>query len=1202
MKSRLHTFCVFFLVFFLAINIVPIRLSFAASTVHFLTDTMNRGAGGSITFSGVNYQNGQSTSANEANYVVTGNPPSNYYFYQWVVMWLRQQSWVANQYSQTTTFYLREEAYLKAAFYSPIYTDNPPSPITWGTKQRITGTASQYSGQSLSVVYCSQGSGMGPPNRNGVPPFGSGNNGYLWKTVTVNSGAWDTGYIYPTLPISLGQQLPQTYDVYALYGSDPTSEVDSNVVSFTLNPATPQMSAPTLTPGSIQLGQATTITDEIFSSAYVNSNDLSGTLTVQARKQGVSTWTDIATQSFTSSYGYSNRYGQYGDYYDLSTSWTPSEAGTFEVRIVYGGNHYFNPVTSSSSLITVGQPTYDVTIYAHCNTESADISVQVKKDSDTSGPNTPTTFTGLAGTHSFTVPSSDGSGHAFKQWSTGETSTTLTVSSGGTYTAYYEQPPPVYQFTVNAHCNTEGMDVGVTVVVDGSSYSTPYTFTSTVATHSFTVPTTDSRDDPFKQWSTTETSPSITVTSGGTYTAYYGSVQRKLTVYCAHDSPSPPIGDNYRDDGSSITCSVASQVTEGGTIWICVGWSGTGSVNPSSGTSNLVTFPITQDSTITWNWRADNPPSTPSTPLWTSTRQILSTLQDASFQSSASDPDNDQIRIVFDWGDGSAYTSSLRSSGSTVSMDHSWSLTGMFEVKTKAVDVFGAESAWSSHLDITVAFKAPNAQWAGCIFKSTTLTATYIEAQWIEPNYNIGILDLGAKTGTWIGIGGTGNTNLIQAGIVASWGTGVRPFYATVSGQSYKEVDDWGHCSLFGTGPHTGDLMKATISLIGINSWQISVRDITQNWAPWVSVVTFSPDLTTGEWIHEPAAKGSPIVVSFSDVVFTDARVTMGGTVYRVGDHSSGLNLWNLQKNGVTCTTISEITNYETFTISDTGQRPTTSTAPTTTLSLHSHADLNVYDSLGRHDGIDSTTGLIEVEIPSSLFEVDMNGTQRIFLNEQDSYQVDLVGTGDGDFSLHSQISENGTITLDNWTNATITANETKTYSLIHQISLENLNSKTIVGEGCNSSLTVTVENDGNYTETFNVTAYANSLIIGSQLVTVDCANSSTLAFGWDATSLPKGNYTLSACAETVAGEIDTLDNNCTSNLPVHVGVPGDISGPTRGVYDGTCNMRDVQYLILRFNTNPSSSNWNPNADINDDGTVNMRDIQIAILNFNRHE
>ena len=80
------------------------------------------------------------------------------------------------------------------------------------------------------------------------------------------------------------------------------------------------------------------------------------------------------------------------------------------------------------------------------------------------------------------------------------------------------------------------------------------------------------------------------------------------------------------------------------------------------------------------------------------------------------------------------------------------------------------------------------------------------------------------------------------------------------------------------------------------------------------------------------------------------------------------------------------------------------------------------------------------------------------------------------------------------------------------------------------------------------------------------------------------------------------MDNNYTSTVVLHVGVPGDISGPTQSVFDGTTNMRDVQYLVLLFATKPLSPNWNPNADINNDATVNMRDISIASLNFNKHE
>jgi outer membrane protein assembly factor BamB len=161
---------------------------------------------------------------------------------------------------------------------------------------------------------------------------------------------------------------------------------------------------------------------------------------------------------------------------------------------------------------------------------------------------------------------------------------------------------------------------------------------------------------------------------------------------------------------------------------------------------------------------------------------------------------------------------------------------------------------------------------------------------------------------------------------------------------------------------------------------------------------------------------------------------------------------------------------------------------------------------------------------------------------------------------------------------------------------------KTVIGQNMTLSINGTVINEGSYTETFNVTLYANETSVELQNVTLLSGNSKTITFTWNTTLFGFGNYTLSIYAEQLPEETDTSDNNYTCVLPVHVGVPGDISGPAQGVYDGTCNMRDIQYLILLFNSRPDSSNWNPNADVNNDGVVNMRDIQIAILNFNKHE
>jgi peptide/nickel transport system substrate-binding protein len=75
-----------------------------------------------------------------------------------------------------------------------------------------------------------------------------------------------------------------------------------------------------------------------------------------------------------------------------------------------------------------------------------------------------------------------------------------------------------------------------------------------------------------------------------------------------------------------------------------------------------------------------------------------------------------------------------------------------------------------------------------------------------------------------------------------------------------------------------------------------------------------------------------------------------------------------------------------------------------------------------------------------------------------------------------------------------------------------------------------------------------------------------------------------------------------------------DVNGPTMGVSDGVVNMRDIQFLIIRFNVKapragkPLDSKWvgvygaNGGVDPYGDRTCNMRDIQGAILHFNHQQ
>lgn len=74
-----------------------------------------------------------------------------------------------------------------------------------------------------------------------------------------------------------------------------------------------------------------------------------------------------------------------------------------------------------------------------------------------------------------------------------------------------------------------------------------------------------------------------------------------LTDFSPYDSPTPTSG-SYAS-GANITASVTSPWPGvAGTRYVCTGWTGTGSV-PPSGTTSIVTFTITQNSSITWNWK-----------------------------------------------------------------------------------------------------------------------------------------------------------------------------------------------------------------------------------------------------------------------------------------------------------------------------------------------------------------------------------------------------------------------------------------------------------------------------------------------------------------------------------------------------------------------------------------------------------------------
>lgn len=157
------------------------------------------------------------------------------------------------------------------------------------------------------------------------------------------------------------------------------------------------------------------------------------------------------------------------------------------------------------------------------------------------------------------------------------------------------------------------------------------------------------------------------------------------------------------------------------------------------------------------------------------------------------------------------------------------------------------------------------------------------------------------------------------------------------------------------------------------------------------------------------------------------------------------------------------------------------------------------------------------------------------------------------------------------------------------------VSSKTCVGQGFSASISVTIRNEGDYTETFDVIAYVNGItMLTFDNVTLTSKNSTTLLFNWNTASYAKGNYLLSAYVLPLPDETNTANNRLFDGT-IYVGIPGDIA-PAYGQVD----LKDVGVVLKAFSSVPGQPTWNPNADINSDGKIDMIDVGIVIQHFGK--
>jgi hypothetical protein len=167
--------------------------------------------------------------------------------------------------------------------------------------------------------------------------------------------------------------------------------------------------------------------------------------------------------------------------------------------------------------------------------------------------------------------------------------------------------------------------------------------------------------------------------------------------------------------------------------------------------------------------------------------------------------------------------------------------------------------------------------------------------------------------------------------------------------------------------------------------------------------------------------------------------------------------------------------------------------------------------------------------------------------------------------------------------------------SQVHDVAVIDVSlARTVVGQGFPCEIDTTIQNHGDQEETFNVTVHANTTAINQTRITLASRDLADITITWNTSGFAKGNYTISAVADTVPGETDTLDNTFPGGM-ILVTIPGDINGDTY------VNAKDAVLLGAAFNSNQGQPSYDPNADINGDQWCNAKDAVILGTHFNEH-
>jgi len=160
-----------------------------------------------------------------------------------------------------------------------------------------------------------------------------------------------------------------------------------------------------------------------------------------------------------------------------------------------------------------------------------------------------------------------------------------------------------------------------------------------------------------------------------------------------------------------------------------------------------------------------------------------------------------------------------------------------------------------------------------------------------------------------------------------------------------------------------------------------------------------------------------------------------------------------------------------------------------------------------------------------------------------------------------------------------------------HDVAIVNVTAWDVVGPGLLLPINVTVSNQGDFVEVFNVTVYVDEVLVGMQ--TVSSARAvMVLTFFWNMSEVRVGTYRMGAEASVVPGEVDLFDNCFVGGL---IEVIPDLNG------DGRVGVQDILLAIMAYGCSEGDSNWNPYADMAPpDGRIDIFDLVTCAYYYGR--